>query len=218
MQDHPIAPHRTSAQGTRPGRRTTVRITAGAALVVLVGLGLYVAFRPLGGGSSGPPAASPASSVSDGGEVGVGVGQRAPDFTGADGQTSLLTGLDDAPIQVGDFDGRPLWIVFWATWCTPCQQEATDIRAAFHAHEDDNLAVLAIDVQEPTVAVRAYVAAHDLDYTIGLDPTGAVMALYGARGLPSHVFIDAFGIIRDRYAGQLTRQVMEDRLGTIIGN
>ena len=124
----------------------------------------------------------------------------------------LLVDLDGRPIRLADFAGRPLWIVFWATWCTPCQQEATDILAAFHAHRDDGLAVLAIDIQEPAAAVRAYVSGHDLDYTIGLDPTAAVRALYGGWGLPAHVFLDADGVIRDRYIGQLTAALMEQHL------
>ena len=36
----------------------------------------------------------------------------------------------------------------------PCQQEAADIVARYHAHRDDGLIVLAIDVQEPSTSVE----------------------------------------------------------------
>lgn len=149
----------------------------------------------------------------------VGIGASAPDFVGgADGQEPLLRDLDGKRIRLGDFADKPLWIVFWTTWCTPCQQEASDIRAAYHAHRGDGLAVLAIDVQEPAVAVREYAVSHDLDYAIGLDPKAAVKALYGGWGLPSHIFVDRNGLIRDRYLGQLTAELMEQHLRTIIGS
>jgi cytochrome c biogenesis protein CcmG/thiol:disulfide interchange protein DsbE len=122
------------------------------------------------------------------------------------------------PIRLDDFAGKPLWIVFWATWCTPCQQEARDIRVSYHAHRDDDLAVLAIDVQEPAAAVREYALSHDLDYAIGLDPTAAVKALYGAWGLPVHFFLDGNGVIRDRYFGQMTGELMEQHLQAIVGS
>lgn len=190
-----------------------------ALAVALVAVAVaYVSTMPLGG----PPVASPApgtGSVAPGSAgLGVRIGQAAPDFVGADGVTPLLTDLDGKQIRLADFAGRPLWIVFWATWCSPCQQEASDIRAAYHAHMDDGLAVLAIDVQEPEAAVRAFMNGRDLDYEIGLDPAAGVKARYGALALPSHVFIDGTGTIRDRYLGQLTGELMEQHLRSIIGS
>jgi Peroxiredoxin len=187
--------------------------------MVLIGAAAYFSTLPLDGApvaSRGPEASFYASGT----EVnGVGIGQSAPDFVGADdGTEPLLTDLDGNRVRLGDFAGKPLWIVFWATWCTPCQEEAADIRAAYHAHRGEDLAVLAIDIQEPAAAVREYALSHDLDYRIGLDPTAAVKALYGGLGLPSHFFLDGNGVIRDRYFGQMTRDLMEQHLRAIIGS
>lgn len=185
---------------------------------MLVGAAAYAATLPLGGGSIVPPAADAGLSAIGSAVEGVGIGQSAPDFLAGDSPAEpILADLDGKPLRLGDFAGRPLWIVFWATWCTPCQQEASDIRAAYHAHQADDLVVLAIDVQEPAAAVRAYALSHGLDYPIGLDPTAAVMTLYGGRGLPAHFFLDGRGVIRDRYAGQLTGELMEQHLLSIIG-
>ncbi len=189
-------------------------MAAAVVLMAVIALGIYASTLPLRGATVGPVTQKPGSTAIYGTD-GPGALERAPDFMSPDGGVALLTGLDDRPIRLADFTGRPLWIVFWATWCTPCQQEAVNIRAAYHAHEPDDLAVLAIDVQEPAAAVRDYVAVHDLDYTIGLDPTAAVMALYAVRGLPSHVFVDRDGVIRTRYAGQMTAELMDIHLETI---
>lgn len=179
----------------------------------------YASTLPLGAPPtvSGDPAASFRAISSA--VAGVGIGQSAPDFVANDAaQEPLLVSLDGQPIRLGEFAGKPLWIVFWATWCTPCQQEASDIRASYHAHRGDGLAVLAIDIQEPAAAVREYALEHDLDYIIGLDPTAAVKDLYGGWGLPSHFFLDGNGVIRDRYLGQLTGALMEQHLRAIIGS
>jgi peroxiredoxin len=192
-------------------------LIVGLALAAALGGGaFYVSMLPLGAPTASP--GSGASLFAVGPAAGVGIGASAPDFVGGEGgQEPLLTGLDGSPIRLHDFAGKPLWIVFWATWCIPCQQEADGIRASYHAHRGDGLAVLAIDIQEPTVAVREYALSHDLDYTIGLDPTAAVKALYGGWGLPSHFFLDRAGVIRDRYLGQLTGELMEEHLQTIVG-
>jgi cytochrome c biogenesis protein CcmG/thiol:disulfide interchange protein DsbE len=204
----------TDRQPSAPRRAR--RFAAGLGLMALIGAAAYVSTLPLGAA----PIASPGASFYALGPAveGVGIGQSAPDFVGADGdQKPLLVDLDGNPIRLDQFAGKPLWIVFWATWCTPCQQEASEIRAAYHLHRGDDLAVLAIDIQEPAAAVRDYALNHDLDYTIGLDATASVKALYGAWGLPSHFFLDGNGVIRDRYFGQMTRELMEQHLRAILG-
>ena len=219
MQDPPskVPSNRT---GHAPStRRAAWRFAVALGLLALVAAAAYLATLPLGGVPT-------PSRVADGGAdaigtpvKGVGIGQSAPDFVAAeDEHQPLLTDLDGKPIRIRDFSGRPLWIVFWATWCTPCQEEASDIRASYRAHRSDDLAVLAIDIQEPTAAVRQFALSHDLDYRIGLDPTAAVQALYGGLGLPAHFFLDGNGVIRDRYFGQMTRELMEQHLRAIIGS
>ena len=199
-------------------RRNALRFLGTVGTIVLIGGAAYLSTRPLGTTAPGLGGAA-ATFYPIGSPVeGVGIGQSAPDFVTADADHQLLTDLDGNPIRLADFAGRPLWIVFWATWCTPCQQEATHIRAAYHAHAGAQLAVLAIDIQEPAAAVREYTVSHQLDYDIGLDPAAAVKDLYGAWGLPSHFFLDGSGVIRDRYFGEMTRELMEEHLRTIIGS
>jgi len=147
----------------------------------------------------------------------VGLGQPAPELQDADGRTALLTGLDGRPILLADFRGRYVWIVFWATWCIPCQQEAPAIRAAAIGHAHD-LTVLAIDEREPASAAREFARVHELDYPIGLDSTGAVMALFRASALPSHFFLDPTGVLVARYAGQLTAGQMDVQLRALTGS
>jgi cytochrome c biogenesis protein CcmG, thiol:disulfide interchange protein DsbE len=191
------------------------RVAVDLGLVLVIGATAYVSTLRLGGTSIAPRTADvsiPAGSTT----VGPRIGQSAPEFLSADSQKPLLADLDGKPLRLADFAGKPLWIVFWATWCTPCQEEASDIRAAYHAHEGD-LAVLAIDVQEPAEASRAFAVKNHLDYTIGLDPTAAIKTLYGGWAMPSHFFVGADGVIRDRYIGQMTAELMEQHLKAILG-
>lgn len=173
---------------------------------------------PIGpSGSSGSGAAPGATFYVLGAETqGLQVGQRAPDFVGsANGKEVRLTDLDGRPVRIDDFRGRPLWIVYWATWCPPCQKETPDLRAAYEAHRNEGLALLAINIQEPGDVVRDYVARYGLTYDIGLDATGAILNTYGVFGLPTHYFVGRDGVIRDRYFGPLTREQMDQKISVI---
>lgn len=210
MQAPPTGNPSDHRESQAPARRRAHRFVVLLGAIVLIGAAAFIANLGVGGA----PTASPGTA---GMGAGPGIGEAAPDFVGAGGSgASLLVSLDGRPIRLGDFAGKPLWIVFWATWCAPCQQEASAIRTAYHAHRDDNLAVLAIDLQEPAAAVRDYVVANHIDYAIGLDQTAAVRDLYGGWGLPSHFFLDGAGVIRDRYLGEMTAALMEQHLQAIV--
>jgi peroxiredoxin len=192
------------------------RLAVGLGLALVIAATAYVSTLRLGGTPIAPGAADVSLPAAGSTTVGPRIGQSAPEFLSADSQRPLLADLDGKPLRLADFAGKPLWIVFWATWCTPCQEEASDIRDAYHAHQD-NLAVLAIDVQEPAEAARAFAVTNDLDYAIGLDPTAAIKTLYGGWAMPSHFFVGADGVIKDRYVGQMTAELMEQHLQAILG-
>ena len=148
---------------------------------------------------------------------GLEIGQLAPDFQdGQEGESGGLTDLDGRPLRLEDYRGRPLWIVFWATWCPPCQQETPDLRAAYEANRDKGLAVLAISVQEPADDVRDFVSRYGLSYDIGLDRSGSVLRRYSVFGLPTHYFVGAHGRVVERYLGPLTRAEMDARIARIL--
>lgn len=186
------------------------------AIVVGAALVLFVVTRPIGGDSAGgvQPAASFYRISAE--TQGLELGQRAPDFTGKNGEQDVrLTDLDGREIRLADFAGKPVWVVFWATWCPPCQQETPDVRAVFEANRDAGLVVVAVDVQEPVDTARGYAERYGLTYTIGVDTYAAIMRTYRVFGLPTHYFIDRQGAIRDRYFGPLKRDQMERRVALI---
>lgn len=133
------------------------------------------------------------------------VGRRAPDFT--------LESLEGEPVSLSSFQGRPVVINFWASWCPPCREEMPHLQAAVEA--DPELVVLAVDAthtERRAEDVVAFVEHHGLTFPVALDPDGAVNELYLVRALPTSYFVDRSGIIRARYLGALTPRTLEENL------
>jgi peroxiredoxin len=151
---------------------------------------------------------------------GLRVGDLAPDFTGTDnGQTIQLTDLDGNPIRLADLRGRPVWISFWASWCPPCQAETPILRDVYNEHSAQGLALVAISVQETSPDdVRAYVQKYGLNYTVGFDATSAIFHTYHAYGLPTQLFLDRNGIIRNVVLGPVSQTQVEQILAPLIGS
>jgi thiol-disulfide isomerase/thioredoxin len=136
------------------------------------------------------------------------VDKPAPDFRVAD--------LAGAPIELSALHGRPVWINFWATWCPPCRAESPEIEAAYQQYRDQGLVVVAINVGEDAGTVRDYVERAGLTYPVGGDPRTDIAAAYRVAGLPTHVFVDADGVVRDIRMGRLGKETIQQEVARLL--
>jgi cytochrome c biogenesis protein CcmG/thiol:disulfide interchange protein DsbE len=195
-----------------PSRRRwrVPRVIVVPLIVVAAVAGTFLATRPLGGRPQ------PSFFVIGSAAPGVQIGQIAPGTAGAPAPELTLTDLAGAAVTLRDFDGHPVWIIFWKTACEPCEAEAADVAAAYAAHRATGLVLLGIDVWDTADSVAEYAQKHELSYPIAIDSSTAFMDAYGLWGAPTHYFIGADGIIRDRYFGPMTSDLIEGSLGAIL--
>ncbi len=149
-----------------------------------------------------------ATSVSYGGGVRPNVGEKAPDFTAPDLSGNL--------VRLSDYQGRPVWINFWGSWCPPCRAEMPEIDAAYREAQSSGLVLLAVSVGEDRDVVARYLRQTGFDIPAVLDADGLVATQYAVTGFPTHVFVDRDGIVRDIRVGGLNLRSIRDRLATIV--
>jgi peroxiredoxin len=137
------------------------------------------------------------------------VGKPAPDFE--------LTMIDGTKVHLSDFKGKPVWINFWASWCPPCRAENPDIETVYNAHKDaDGLVLLAAAIGEGRDAVASYMQRADLHYPVGADSDTQIAADYRVLGIPTHIFVDREGIVREIRVGAMSEKTMEKKVAQII--
>ena len=89
---------------------------------------------------------------------------------------------------------------FWATWCGPCRMTMPLLEKLQHEFPND-LALLAINLQEPDDVVREYIREQNISSQVLLDKEGSVGLAYGAESIPMQILIDRNGITRDIQLG-----------------
>jgi thiol-disulfide isomerase/thioredoxin len=143
-------------------------------------------------------------------EAGNRPGLAAPQFT--------LKTLAGPGASLSDYAGRPVLINFWASWCKPCRGEMPDIVAAYQAHQETGLEVLAINLtdQEGMKDVRKFVAELHMPFPVLLDDKGRVRRLYALIGVPTSVFIGSDGVVRVVNPGPITKETLERGLAAIL--
>jgi thiol-disulfide isomerase/thioredoxin len=111
-----------------------------------------------------------------------------------------------APVMMQAFQGKPLLINFWATWCPPCVEELPLVDAFFRQHAAKNWQVLGLAIDQPS-SVRAFLARTPVTFPVGLaglEGTELTKSLGNTSGgLPFTVVVSASGAVLHRKMGQL---------------
>lgn len=129
----------------------------------------------------------------------VSSGDQLPDL--------LLHSLDGEEVSLSDFQGRPLVVNLWATWCPPCRREMPMLESY---EEDTRVQIVLINQGESLLAVTEFLENEGLDFAaLLMDPQQAAMAEYQAPGLPATLFYSAEGQLVDRHFGELSRGQIE---------
>ena len=108
---------------------------------------------------------------------------------------------------------RPMLVNWFASWCVPCLQEAPML-ARLAAR---GLPIWGIAYQDTVPALAAYLAANGNPYArLASDATGLTAINWGVYGVPETYLIDRQGIVRWRWAGALTEDVIANGLNPLL--
>jgi cytochrome c biogenesis protein CcmG/thiol:disulfide interchange protein DsbE len=104
--------------------------------------------------------------------------------------------LDGTFLRHSDLTGKVVIVNFWNTWCIPCIDELPALKEFYARHAgDQDFAMLGIVRDDTERAVRAYVGAQRIEWTIGLDPDSNAALAFGVRGQPETFAIAGDGTI-----------------------
>lgn len=102
----------------------------------------------------------------------------------------------------------------WASWCAPCQVEHPQIEAL---SKIDGVTMAGLNYKDKPENAAKFLNAlgNPFDY-IGGDMEGKVSLQYGVYGVPETFIIDKNGIIRAKYIGEVTPDILEKRIKPLI--
>ena len=130
-------------------------------------------------------------------------GDVAPSFT--------VDLLDGGELDLNELRGRPVIVNFWLTTCEPCVREMPALDGAMDDRGDTGLVVVGINYAETPDTIKAFLDELDtaIDFPIGLDDSGDIVAAYDVAALPTTFFVDRGGLIRYRRIGEVTPEHLE---------
>ncbi len=147
-------------------------------------------------------------------------------FAHAAGSDSLfattLTDVNDRPVALETYRGKPLLVNFWARWCSPCRTEIPELVKAHDKYGKQGLVVLGIGLEEPGESVRDFIKAYEMAYPLALAKDKGIWLMQtlgnSRAGLPFTLAIDRKGEIVMRKLGVMTAADIDAAATTVMSS
>ena len=123
-----------------------------------------------------------------------------------------VTLFDGKKITLEDLRGKAVFLNFWASWCTPCRDEARDLEAAWQKVKDKEMIFLGVALQDSDQASREFLKEFNVTYPNGKDESGKIAVDYGTWGIPESFFIDPQGRITYKHVGAIRASLVLSKL------
>ena len=135
----------------------------------------------------------------------------APDFTFYD--------IDGNAHKLSDFQGKPVILNFWASWCGPCKMEMPDIEKAWQEYGDE-IHFLIVDLtdgsQETVEKASTYIAEQGYTFPVYFDTAMEGAYGYSVTGIPVTYFIDAEGNFVAYYQSAMSADILQQGIDMLL--
>ena len=139
---------------------------------------------------------------------GIGIDEKAPHWE--------LFDLEGNSVKLSDFLGEPLVITFWAGWNSMSADQIKIFDEYVSQNKKGLFEIVSINNQEDKSIVLNFIQRGGYQVPVLLDETGEVGELYKVRTLPITYFLDKNGIIKDVFAGALSKEMLVEKVQKII--
>jgi thiol-disulfide isomerase/thioredoxin len=149
-------------------------------------------------------------------KIAKGTRKKAPELIGKP-MPIVGTTHDGKPFDVARFRGKPVLVLFWATWCGPCKELMPEFKAIYEHFHGDGLEIVGVSQDLDVESLAAYLEAEKIAWPNLFDAESANSEVhpladkYGVHAIPTTFLLDREGkaIAKDLHGQALVEKIEE---------
>ena len=199
-QTKPGKGSRGDAESPSGSNRTIVSLLVGITALAVLGIVAFAILSAAGGEDAGN------FTPNDGGLLPV--GSEAPGFTAET--------VEGGEVSVGDGSAGATMLVFFATWCPHCNNEAPIISDLEGRYEDLRVVMVGIDGEDDPEKVQEFVERYDIAGPAVYQPS--LGSTYQVSGYPTTYVLNGDDEVVAAHSGEAPSSVYEGWIAEAIGS
>lgn len=119
--------------------------------------------------------------------------------------------------NLSEYEGKVIFLNFWATWCPPCRGEMPDIEDIYNEYGKNEDEVVIIGLASPNLGkegseedIIKFLEENNYTFPVVLDLGGEMAYKYEISAFPTTFIIDKEGYISKYIPGAMSKSTMKD--------
>lgn len=151
-------------------------------------------------------------------KIAKGTRKKAPDVVGKSMPIAGAT-HEGKPFDVAAYRGKPVVVVFWATWCGPCRSLLPEFKAIYEHFHADGLEIVGISMDDDRDTLGGYIDEANIPWPNLFDADPAdpekhpIAEKYGVHAIPTTFLLDREGKVIGK---DLHGQALADKIEKLL--
>lgn len=145
---------------------------------------------------------------------------KPTDATEAAEPEMIVYDIEGNPHKLSDFEGKPVIMNFWATWCGYCKLEMPDFEEKYQEY-GDKIHFLMInatdDFGETVEKASGYISEQGFTFPVYYDTDQTAGQYFNLSSFPVTYLLDAEGRIMAWHQGMLTAEMLQSGIDLLLG-
>jgi cytochrome c biogenesis protein CcmG/thiol:disulfide interchange protein DsbE len=127
------------------------------------------------------------------------------------------TDLVGKQVALGSMQGAPLVVIFFASWCGPCHEDApifTDLADRY----GERVGFVSVAVGDAPHEARAFASRYGWTWPVLRDDEHRWVAAFGPPGVPATFVVDADGAVIRTLTGPVTEERIDAAVSPLVSS